>query len=240
MPYVSAGSGGGRSFQPPVSMFGPKPPVQSDPLTTQYNLYNTAVGQNAEDYSSIMKGYKDLLARSQSPTSDYTQSMGNLRELSKSGGYTPEGIAEIRARGVSPIRSIYAGANRDIDRQRSLQGGYSPNYGALKAKMARELSSSIGNQMTNINADIAQRVAGNRLGIAGTYSSAARDPNQPGMEALRGMTSLYGTIPAMASTFGNQALQGAQLQNQITNQGNQQGLEAISQGMSLRRPTGRY
>jgi hypothetical protein len=45
------------------------------------------------------------------------------------------------------------------------------------------------------------------------------------------MTSLYGTTPALAQLFGNQALQGAQFQNQINQQGQEGKLQLIGQLM---------
>lgn len=184
-----------------------RPPVTpNNPLTNQYNLYNSGVQQNAEDYGGIMQGYRNLLGtagggpnrQNQSYTpaqvqtqqynyspptvspqttpyrqsGDLTSAIGNMSGLAQSGGYTPEGIADIRARGISPIRSIYAGANRDIDRNRVLKGGFSPGYNAAKLKMAREMSDQIGNQVTNVNAGIAQNVAQNRLNIAPQLAGA--------------------------------------------------------------------
>jgi hypothetical protein len=124
--------------------------------------------------------------------------------------------------------------------------------------MARELSDTIGNQVTNVNAGLAQNIAQNRLqaapqlasttGAANALSNeygarntqAANDAAQfnltlplqygnynlaasnQGLEALRGMTSLYGTTPAMTKLFGDQAMDRAnfeetQSQNQSRN-----------------------
>lgn len=271
--------GAGTSFLQRNSRYGSPTPTAT-PGNDQYKLYNTAVEQQAGDYDSIMAAYKNFIGTqgaagqqgtynpTTSPyqqTNDVTQSLAGLNELSRTGGYSDQGIADLRARGVSPLRSIYAGANRDIDRQRSLQGGYSPNYGALKSKMARDMSESIGGQMTKINADIAQNVATNRMGAtanynqgantesglrhqtglananimnqAGQFNAAAKTDNTKNtLGAIQGMTSLYGTTPALSNLFGSQAMQGSQLQNQITSGQNQQGLQAISQGMAgLRR-----
>lgn len=244
------------------------------PLANQYKLYNSAVGQNAEDYGSIMSGYKNLLAKTQnspvgqytpqtaqySPSADYTSAMGNMGELARTGGYSDQGIADLRARGVSPIRAVYAGANRDIDRNRALQGGFSPNYGALKAKMAREMSDKIGGATQDVNAGIAQNVAGNRASLASPYANAAQNESQFansfgmknadimndaskfnignamtnndfGLKALGGMQSLYGTTPAMSALFGGQASDLAKFQNQVQQQGSQNGLQMISQLM---------
>jgi hypothetical protein len=260
MPYAEVRNQSDMQDKMMQSLFGPQQTQpQANPISNAYGLYNTAVGQQAGDYDNIMGGYKSLFqnlqapdavkqitpqTHSYTPSADVTRSMGNLSELSRTGGYTPEGIQDLRARAISPIRSIYAGANRDVDRQRRLQGGFSPNYSAVKAKMARELSDSIGNQMTNVNAGLAQAIAGNRLQAAPQYAGAAAGEsglaNQIGMrnadiindtnrfnigrsdqnlnqmlQTLSGMQSLYGTTPALAQLFGSQALQGKGLQANI-------------------------
>lgn len=242
----------------------------SDPLTSSYNLYNKAVEQQAGDYGNIMKGYQDLLSKAGAFTSGYspqtaqyqqspdlTDAISKLKGLSETGGYSDQDVQNLRERGISPIRSIYANAQRELDRRRSLSGGYSPNYGAVTAKMTRDLSSQIANQMTNVNAGLAERIAQNKLNItpqyAGTTAGQSNLANQMAMEnaqagnrakefglqipfqyasdALRGMTSLYGTTPAMSSLFGNQALQAAQLQNQVNQEGQRNNQAAISSFM---------
>ncbi len=126
---------------------------------------------------------------------DYGGIQGRFGEFADTGGYSPEDISSIRARAVSPIRSIYSGARRDIDRQQALQGGYSPNRTASLAKMAREQSSTTADAATNAEAAIAQMVnQGRRFGVSG-------------------MSGMYGTTPGLANMFGNQALQAQQLQN---------------------------
>lgn len=127
---------------------------------------------------------------------DYGNLMSGFGEFAQTGGYSPEELANIRARAVSPIRSAYSSARREVDRQRSLQGGYSPNRSAVLSKMAREQSQATSDASTNAEAAIAQMVnQGRRFGLSGG-------------------SSLFGTSPGMASTFGSQALQGQQLQNQ--------------------------
>lgn len=169
-------------------------PTSGSNLAAPYKLANSAITQGADDYSDLMKGYKDIIERAKSmpllsaptlnpemtqyaPSADYTGAVANLKALSQNGGYTDSDINSLRERAISPIRSIYAGANRDVDRQRALQGGYSPNYSAVKAKMAREESDSIGNQMTNVNAGLADRIAQGRLGIAPTLASITSNEN---------------------------------------------------------------
>lgn len=149
----------------------------------------------------------ELSQYKQSP--DSIAAIANLKELAGSGGYSDQGIADLRARGISPIRAVYANAQRNVDRQRSLQGGFSPNYNAVTSKMAREMSDQIANQTTNVNAGIAQNVASNRLQIAPSYNAAAAGQsdlaNQMGQHNVDAQNA--------AGQFNANAGNAAQLQN---------------------------
>lgn len=227
--------------------------------------YAASIDQSASDYDEVMQRYRDFLAkpidsrmgglaaqyqgladRADKPYKrgpDVAASMANMAELSQSGGYTPGGIQELRARGVSPIRSVYAQAQSNIDRNRSLSGGYSPNHTAATAKMAREMSEGISGQISNVNAGIAQNVAGNRLSAGPQYADAAMretdlinrhnqqnvgnkmaalgglggiygQQNNAELEAIGGMRSMYGTTPANPALYGAQAAQARGLEQQ--------------------------
>lgn len=258
-----------------------------NPLQGSYDTFNAGVDQNAEDYDSIMGGYKQLLERNKTaldpnslkkynPTTyDYKESadtrssLNNLGELSKTGGYSEADIANLRARGISPIRAIYANAQRNLARGKALQGGYSPNAAAAGTRMAREQSDLISGAVQNVNAGIAQNQASNRLQAAPAYAGAAAHDQDTrntfgrgnvdilndaakfnvgnevdfnklrgasDLGALQGMTSLYGTTPALANTFGNQALRAADMQSNNINAGNSTGLQAIGSTLT-RRPS---
>lgn len=120
--------------------------------------------------------------------SDYGNLMGNYQDFIKTGGYSSDDLANIRARSIEPTRAIYANMERELDRNRALQGGYSPNYAAASAKMGRESSQQISDIGRATEADIADRVQRGKLA------------------GLSGATNLYGTTPGLASTFGNMAL----------------------------------
>src|SRR5207344_2122390 len=145
------------------------------------SVYDSAASQQAEDYDSIMGGYDSILNNARTNPSaklNYTPinpvfnrniqvynyqrtpelntALTGLQDYSKTGGYSDADIGNIRERAISPIRSIYDSADRNINRQKVLSGGYSPNQGALQAKLARESSSKIGDITTNANARIAE------------------------------------------------------------------------------------
>lgn len=274
-----------------------KPIAPSTPLSQFGNpaSFTAAATQQAGDYDQIMKNYQGVLNKSNNspvgytPTNfspiapslaqysqspDVTSSLSNLSGLSNTGGYDQQGISDLRARGISPIRSIYANAQQNLERAKGLSGGYSPGLNATTAKMAREEADQIGKITTDVNAGIAQNVASNRLSAAPQYAQAAAGANQAqtqssqnnaaimnqinqfnaqnalannqmnsqgalaaaqqnrqtGLGAVNGMTSLYGTTPALTNTFGNQVMQANsanQNQQQINNQKQQQAVAPV-------------
>jgi len=165
-----------------------------NPVNEAFDTYGNVARRQFGDYGDIMNRYgqfyndlgntqnqiQDALNQqfNKNPvtlpnyeeTADYRNAITNQRGLAETGGYSQADIANIRERGISPIRSVYANAQQNLQRQRSLQGGYSPNYTAVSAKMAREMSSQLSDQTTNVNAQIAQNVAQNRLAASQTYT----------------------------------------------------------------------
>jgi len=226
-----------------VDMYG-RPLPKKNPLAgsvnNNYKLYNSAVGQNAQDYAGLTGGYNKLLSQSSSnpqtqtynpqqtpnPTSytpaqinapntysptpttfagmgappslttksynpatttaasynpesfkysqsgDLTSAIANLKGLSETGGYSEGDKANITARGIAPIRAVYGNAQNDLSRQRALTGGYSPNYGAVSSKMAREMADQLSAKTTDVAAVLGQNIAQNKLTIAPTYANA--------------------------------------------------------------------
>lgn len=89
-------------------------------------------------------------------------------EFAQTGGFSPEAISNIRSRALSPVRAVYSNAMQGVQRQRALQGGYSPNATATMAKMAREQSSQASDAATNAEAGLSEMVQKGRLaGLAG-------------------------------------------------------------------------
>ena len=173
--------------QLPTSQFG-------NPST-----FTAAANTQANDYDTIMQGYKDFINKSASnpitstnvaapsvapqtanyqQSADVTNSLAGLSDLATTGGYTPQGIADIRARDESPTTSIYSNAQQNVERAKALGGGYSPNFNATQASMARDESNQIAGIDTAANAGIAQNVAANRLAAASPYAAASSAANQ--------------------------------------------------------------
>lgn len=169
--------------------------------TSQNHLNNlrndTIVPQNQELWNDYLRG-RD------SDAADLEAVKGNFNDFAKTGGYSSEDLSNIRSRAVSPIRAAYANANREVDRSRALQGGYSPGFATAKARMAREQSSAASDSATNAEGMIAGMVnQGKQFGSSGLLSAYGATP---GRSALNSSNMLSST---------NQQLQLGQLQNQL-------------------------
>lgn len=192
--------------------------LQSDdkillPSGTGYDAINNVGGTTASwgDLSTPYKvNGKDVGGGAAGQASaDYGNIMGQYGQFAKDGGYSPQDLANMRARAVSPIRSIYSSASNALERQKALQGGYSPNYTAATAKMAREQSQGISDANTNTEANIAQMKQSGRLAGMG------------------GMAGMFGATPGMANMYGNQMLSSSGQGLQASNLQNQLGLGMI-------------
>lgn len=242
-------------------LFGPTPLQPSDygPPAVDWNAYNKAnaasagTGDLLNQYRTLFDTYRSSLPTdiklqgytpqtyNYTPSQNYLDTVKGLTEESQTGGYSAGDIQNLRERATSPITSTYASANRDVERARALQGGFSPSYNALKAKMARESSAQMAKALTDANAGIAEKVASGkahaldelasttasesalrnqyaRANIDAENEAAARNADLQNQakqlqfqfsttgtdtlqKLLEGMKGLYGTNPALLSSF---------------------------------------
>lgn len=223
---------------------------QQGPLAAQFGLM-TGRANEADwgNQADIMQRYRDIASGAPGSAGaggggfgashigyvDPFKSYAGYEDFSKTGGYSRDDVANMRSRGISPIRATYANAEREMGRQRALQGGYSPNAAASLVKMAREQGQGAADATQNVEAGLAEaRNRGKLSGLGGmsniegqrlqadldvgrfnasanmaagaSASSASQQAQQNQLNALHGMTNLYGTNPGMSQTFGNQAL----------------------------------
>lgn len=151
-----------------------------------------------------------------------TNALSGYQNFAETGGFSPQDLQNIRARSNAPIRGVYSAANAAVDKQRRLQGGYSPNYTAAKAKMAREQAYATADASTNTEAGIAELLQKGKLAGLGGLNDVGSIGRQQNLGALTGQTNLYSATPGQAQVFGNmvgqnrnQDLEGQRLQQQI-------------------------
>jgi hypothetical protein len=233
--------------------------------TTQsmYNNYQNASGQQMQDYRDLMDQFKNYQSTAPGPVSaervDYNrtpemeEAFGGYRNFMNTGGFSAQDIADMRARGVSPIRSTYANMQNELERQKNLQGGYSPNMAAAMTRMRGSTSQQMADQVQNINAYLTEQIQkGKMFGTSGMgdlstrdteFSQRAKLANQaaslqaaginashpdPRLQALMGASSLYSATPGLMGTTGNQLL--GSTQNWLN--ANQQGMGIGQMGIN--------
>jgi len=109
-------------------------------------------------------------------TGPYGEVLKGYQGFAKTGGFSPQDISAMRARAVSPVRAVYANAMQNVERQRALQGGYSPGFGTLQGRMAREQGQATADASTNAEAGLAEQVQRGKLaglqGLSGLIGSS--------------------------------------------------------------------
>lgn len=226
---------------------------QVDPmLDTMAQNYGRGAAQGFQDYGNIMGRYGDVAKKFGDVGTGFSGIGEQFKQLggpsgygafTQNGGYSPTDIAGMRSRGVSPIRAAYSNAGMEVQRQRSLQGGYSPNATATLAKMAREQGQAGSDAAGNVEAQLAQMKQQGKL--AGLSGQAGAMQGQLGAQqgvagaaggaanAIQGQAGLYGATPGMASTFGNQIIAG-------TGQSGQFGLDLMRNDISSQQLPGQW
>ncbi len=104
----------------------------------------------------------------------------------------------MRARALAPVRSVYMNAQRNLSRQRALQGGYAPGYGAQQLALSRGLSNDLSDTAINTEAEIGKmRLA--ELGMNRDYETRNR---QLDIQEKQGPSSVSRTVGDINSILG--------------------------------------
>lgn len=238
--------------------------------------FQNAYNQGQQGYNDIMSGYQGYMNGLAPGYSSFMSGLsgmgsnaglGNQGEIGSAmrgyqgfadnGGFSPESIQNFQAQAQAPVRAAYQQANNQLQTNRGLMGGYSPNFAAASSQMARQQAQQMAQANIGSNAAIDQMVQQGKLaGLGGLSSTALQNQGQglqasainnqfglgraglglqglgqqgqQGLGALSGMNSLYGATPGLAGLYGSM-LQGNTGQ-QLQGQGlqNQLGLGLIS------------
>jgi hypothetical protein len=225
------------------------------PLSDQMSQnYNTAVGQNTQDYGNIMGAYNNFRQNLGGPTNFsfervnaerpaelgkaygyLDEAMPGYRDFAATGGYSPTDVQELRARSTQPIRSAYGNTMMQLDRQRSLGGqGGSPNFIAATSRAQRELPGQLADAMTGINAELARDIrAGKQFGLQGITGTGQATGGLASAEAGRMLQAAMANQGAdlQAQQMGEQSLQNNR-QMQLASLGGQSSLYGTTPGQA--------
>lgn len=143
-----------------------KPKTQEQPLTPLVQQSSSGGGGGGSSYSNF--------SSTRNWDSGAPESFAGFKGFAQTGGFSPEDLQNIRSRAVSPVRAVYANAQREVNRSRALQGGYSPGFGVLQERMQRTMGQGISDASIGAESEIAQMVQKGKLaglqGMAGTES----------------------------------------------------------------------
>lgn len=216
--------------------------------------YNNAVQQQGGDYTNIMNSYNNLKSSMPGPTSfgyqkvnadrpsELGEAYGYLREaapgyrdFANTGGYSNQDVQELRARGVSPIRTAYANTMQELNRARSLGGDSgAPNYIAAVSRANRELPQQMADATTTVNAGLADAIRQGKLaGLAGLSGIGSTMGGLSSDEAARMLSAAQSN---QSADLQSQALSEESRQNSVRNQlgllSGQTGLYGSTPGMA--------
>ena len=109
---------------------------------------------------------------------DLSGALSGYSEFAKTGGFSPEDIANFRSRGLAPTKAAYQLGQAEMERHKALSG-YSPNYNAAAVKMAREQGQALNDASVNTEASLAQMKQQGRLaGLGGLSNIGLTSRNQ--------------------------------------------------------------
>lgn len=175
------------------------------------NRNTIASDQAFTDYGNIMGNYGNFLNGPKVNTN--FGALPGYQNFADTGGYSDRDMQDLRQRAIDPLRGVYSQAKSELNRNRALQGGYSPNFAAAQSQMARQLGHQVADTNVSVNAGLADAVRQGKLAGLGGITDINKAQSQEGianrgmdLSALSGMSSLYSATPGLASTFGNQEL----------------------------------
>lgn len=165
----------------------------AEDVTNQAKALQPAASQPSDQENTLNALGGDLSANYRNAVATSNQNYGNImsgyKNMADTGGYSPQDIQELRARGTSPVRAAYGNTMMQLDRARALGGnGGSPNYIAAVSKAQRQLPQQMADAETGVNAQLADSVRQGKLA------------------GLSGMNTAYGTTPGLSTSAGNQML----------------------------------
>ena len=172
-------------------------------------------GMAIGDYQNIQNLYGQMLPQYQGLfnqlSGQYGSMIGAASNMAQTGGLSDTDKAAMRSRAISPIRSVYSQGLQNLDRQKSIQGGYSPGYTTALGRFNRDMGQQTSDATTNAEASIAQLVQQGKLGGLSAWGSGLSGESSGLLgalggqnQAIGGMAGMYGQTPGLANFFAGQ------------------------------------
>jgi hypothetical protein len=190
----AAAEGGAAGGGPSGGGAGGAPEDYSESQTGFRKLIKTG-GVDLTDVNDTIKKLKDYAATGGMTAEDKANIMRpHYLEQEKTGGYTPEQLANIKKESNAVIPSMYKNIQDEMNR-RMAASGYGPGYGAAQQSVARQGAIGAGEQALKTNVGLAESVRQGKMSAAD-----ALQKGQLGISDITGRNTLgaYGS----AGQFG--------------------------------------
>lgn len=83
---------------------------------------------------------------------------GNFKNFAETGGWSPEEMADFRARAASGTPQLYNNLRDEMVRGRTVQGGYGPGYGTAMGALARDKAEQIRQAQLGAETSLAESI----------------------------------------------------------------------------------
>jgi len=164
------------------------------------NRAQVAYDRGDRDYSNIQTGLNDYISKNYDPST--YGAYGGYKDFSETGGFTPEQVAAMRARGEGAVRSTFDASKRRLEQQNRIMGGSSTARTAALAKLTRDTAHEVGDADISLEAQLADSIRSGKLAGLSGMTNIDSDRMRNALGGFQGLTSAYGTKPGMADMYG--------------------------------------
>jgi hypothetical protein len=165
---------GGRPGMGPSGEYNYRPGYRPGQLTEAEGQYRNLGNVDMGALREALPGYRDIAERggfTELGESGIRDSISQLNEIGRTGGFSPEDRIDYRARSNAPIRSMYSSGRRDLDRMEAMQGGRASGGAAARLQLMRDQGQQLADASRGTEAALNQQIIANRMsGLAGSGS----------------------------------------------------------------------
>lgn len=161
-----------------------------------FSNYSQTGGYNPADFNRLTSSIRSA-GKNPVSAEGIARIRGNgvFDEMAKTGGYSDSDIRNVRSRTASQVPSFFGSLKDQLNRTNSIQGGFSPGYGAQTRALARDSARSGVEAVRDTEIGLQDSIRSGRMQGASSLSSAEQGLqsllSQNLMQALGMESGLY-------------------------------------------------
>ena len=127
---------------------------------------------------------------------------GNFKNFAETGGWSPQEMADFRARSSAGLPEMYGNMRGELMRGRTVQGGYGPGYNEATSQMSRDSARSLAEANLGAETNIANSVRQGKMWGSEQGHGAATGELDQMMGGQREVDSIAARIAEMNRSAG--------------------------------------